>query len=162
MILYFPVPSPYVTLSDTNEHYNTGERLILTCILVLDNEFIDVKTITTFIWKYNSTIVQKESVDNTLVITTYSSNLVIDSLKLSDSGIYSCEVTITSYLLIQIIPSETIELTKNITVIGKCNYIIYLCVMKLEIVFTDPFFNYIILSYNPVAFSVCLAAVLLL
>ena len=80
---------------------------------------------TTFIWKYNSTIVQEESVDNTLVTTTYSSNLVINSLKLSDSGMYSCEVTITSYLSIQIIPSDTIELTKNITVIGnfsQCDY----------------------------------------
>ena len=134
MLLYFTVPSPYVTLSDTNEYYNTGERLILTCISVLDNEFIDVKTMTTFIWKYNFTIVQEESVDNTLVTTTYSSNLVIDSLKLSDSGIYACEVTITSYLSIQIIPSDTIEVTKNITVIGnfsRCNYNIYLCVMKL-------------------------------
>ena len=165
MLLYFTVPSPHVTLSDNNDYYNTGERLILTCVSVLDNEFIDVKTITTFIWKYNSTLIQEESVDNTLVTTTYSSNLVIDSLKLSDSGIYSCEVTITSYLLIQIIPSETIELTKNITVIGsvsQCNYIIYLCVMKLEVVCTNPFFNYIFLSYNPVAFSVGLPAVLLL
>ena len=122
-----------MTLSDTNEYYNTGERLILTCISVLDNEFIDVKTMTTFIWKYNSNIVQEESVDNTLVTTTYSSNLVIDSLKLSDSGIYSCEVTITSYLSIPIIPSDTIELTKNITVEGSLVAvitIIYLCVMK--------------------------------
>ena len=80
---------------------------------------------TTFIWKYNSTIVQEESVDNTLVTTTYSSNLVINSLKLSDSGMYSCEVTITNYLSIQIIPSDTIELTKYITVIGnfsQCDY----------------------------------------
>ena len=134
-------------MSDTNEYYNTGERLILTCISVLNNEFIDVKTITTFNWKYNSTIVQKESIDNTFVTTTYSSNLVIDSLKLADSGIYSCEVTITSYLSIHIIPSETIGLTKNITVIGnfsQCNYNYY--VMKLEIVCTDPFFKYIFLS----------------
>ena len=134
LLLYFPVPSSYVTLSDTNEYYNTGERLILTCISVLDNEFIDVKTITTFNWKYNSTTVQEESIDNTFVTTTYSSNLVIDSLKLADSEIYSCEVTITSYLSIQIIPSETIELTKNITVIGNfswCNYnSLFMCYEK--------------------------------
>ena len=134
LLLYFTVPSPYVTLSDTNEYYNMGERLILTCISVLDNEFIDVKTITTFIWKYYSTIIQQESVDNILFTTTYSSNLVIDSLKLSDSAIYSCEVTITAYLSIQIIPSDTVELTKNITVIGNfswCNYnSLFMCYEK--------------------------------
>ena len=78
-------------------------------------EFIDVKTITTFIWKYNSTILNEESVDSTLVTT---SNFEVGMLDISDSGIYSCEVTISS-LSNHIVSSDIIGMTINITVIGK-------------------------------------------
>ena len=99
----------------SDEYYQVGESLLLNCTSKLNSEFIDVKTITMFIWKYNSTILQEESVDSTLVTT---SNLEVGLLNLSDSGMYSCEVTISS-LSNHIIPSDTIGTTVNITVIGK-------------------------------------------
>ena len=114
-LLYFVVPTPYITLNPSNEYYQVGESLLLHCTSNLNSEFVDVKTITTFIWKYNSTILQEESVNSTLVTT---SNLEVRLLNFSDSGIYSCEVTISS-LSNHIVPSDIIGMTLNITVIGK-------------------------------------------
>ena len=92
-----------------------GESLLLNCTSNLNMEFIDVKTITTFIWKHHSTILKEESVVSTLVTT---SNLEVGMLDISDSGMYSCEVIISS-LSNHILPSDTIITTVNITVIGK-------------------------------------------
>ena len=92
-----------------------GESLLLNCTSNRNMEFIDVKTIATFIWKHHSTILKEESVDSTLVTT---SNLEVGMLDISDSGMYSCEVTISS-LSNHIVPSDTIGMTLNITVIGK-------------------------------------------
>ena len=102
-------------MNASDEYYQVGESLLLNCTSNLNMEFIDVKTITTFIWKHHSTILKEDSVDSTLVTT---SNVEVEMLDISDSGIYSCEVTISS-LSNHIVPSDTIVMTVNITVIGK-------------------------------------------
>ena len=114
-LLYFVVPTPYITLNVSDEYYQVGESLLLNCTSNLNSGFIDVKTITTFVWKHNSTILKEDRVNSTLVTT---SNLEVGMLDISDSGMYSCEVTISS-LSNHIVPSDTIGMTLNITVIGK-------------------------------------------
>ena len=117
------VPKPYIALTTTDDVYNVGTLLSLSCDLLLKKENVDMNTMATVKLYKNDIIEETKTIP---AVTqgenlTYHADLHFNNIKLSDSGIYKCEGFVDDDINSSIIiPSDVVENYLTVNVKSKC------------------------------------------
>ena len=124
LCFFFPVPKPQINMNITNETYTTGSEHILSCVITLINENIDINTEAYITWSNNTSVINNTVAPVEEDNITYTSLLSFDGIKLSDASGYTCSVYIDGGENLFIIHSDEVMSSGNISVISKSNRMI--------------------------------------